>query len=355
MAYSSIIKPSDYFNTKLYTGNGSAGHSITGVGFQPDFVWMKGRNQAFDHCWYDAVRGTTKLIRSNLNNAEVTQSGVTAFGSDGFTLGSSGETNSNNDTYASWNWKANGSGSSNTDGSINTTATSVNTTSGVSISTYSGTGSAATIGHGLGAIPQVMIVKNTYQAEHWIVYHQDSNATPQDYYLRLNDTSTAADFPMWNDTAPTSSVFSVGTSTSVNQGGGTFVAYCFAEKKGFSKFGSYTGNGNTDGTFVYTGFKPAMIIFKIYNGGTGSWVIYDNKRNTFNVVNLALFPDLSNQEETADNGFECEVDMLSNGFKLRGTGNAYWMNQSGWNYLYMAFAESPFVANVDGGLPTTAR
>ena len=234
MAYSSIIKPSDYFNTKLYTGNGSAGHSITGVGFQPDFVWMKGRNQAFDHCWYDAVRGTTKLIRSNLNNAEVTQSGVTAFGSDGFTLGSSGETNSNNDTYASWNWKANGSGSSNTDGSINTTATSVNTTSGVSISTYSGTGSAATIGHGLGAIPQVMIVKNTYQAEHWIVYHQDSNATPQDYYLRLNDTSTAADFPMWNDTAPTSSVFSVGTSTSVNQGGGTFVAYCFAEKKGFS-------------------------------------------------------------------------------------------------------------------------
>ena len=202
MAYSSIIKPSDYFNTKLYTGNGSAGHSITGVGFQPDFVWMKGRNQAFDHCWYDAVRGTTKLIRSNLNNAEVTQSGVTAFGSDGFTLGSSGETNSNNDTYASWNWKANGSGSSNTDGSINTTATSVNTTSGVSISTYSGTGSAATIGHGLGAIPQVMIVKNTYQAEHWIVYHQDSNATPQDYYLRLNDTSTAADFPMWNVPPP---------------------------------------------------------------------------------------------------------------------------------------------------------
>ena len=353
MAYTTINKGTDYFNTKLYTGTGSS-LALTGVGFQPDMVWQKVRSTTSSHRITDAVRGVGQVIYPNDTAQQSAESAVTAFGTDGFTVGTAGGTNTSGATYVGWSWKAGGGqGSSNTDGSINTTYTSVNTTAGISLSTYSGTGSAATIGHGLGTVPQVMIVKNTYQAEHWIVYHHKIATTPQDKYIRLNDTGSRADFPMWNDTAPTSSVFSVGTSTSVNQGGGTFVAYCFAEKKGFSKFGSYTGNGNTDGTFVYTGFKPAMIIFKIYNGGTGSWVIYDNKRNTFNVVNLALFPDLSNQEETADNGFECEVDMLSNGFKLRGTGNAYWMNQSGWNYLYMAFAEEPLVAS--NGTPATAR
>jgi hypothetical protein len=352
MAYISF-QPKDYFNTLLYTGNNTDNRAITGVGFQPDWTWIKLRNTTQQHELFDAVRGANKPISSNATDAQTTATNkLKSFDSDGFTLGTSTSVNKVYN-YASWNWKANGQGSSNTDGSINTTYTSVNTTAGISLSTYSGTGSAATIGHGLGTVPQVMIVKNTYQAEHWIVYHHKIATTPQDKYIRLNDTGSRADFPMWNDTAPTSSVFSVGTSTSVNQAGGTFVAYCFAEKKGFSKFGSYTGNGNTDGTFVYTGFKPAMIIFKIFDGGTGSWVIYDNKRNTFNVVKSALFPDLSNQEETADNGFECEVDMLSNGFKLRGTGNAYWMNQSGWNYLYMAFAEEPLVAS--NGVPAVAR
>jgi hypothetical protein len=354
MSYISF-QPKDYFNTKLYSGTGAI-QTVSGVGFEPSWIWTKSRTNAGNNKVTDQVRGLTKYVRTNGTNAEETHTdSITAVNNDGFVLGadSTNDFNANGQNYVSWNWKANGQGSSNTDGSINTTYTSVNTTSGFSISTYSGTGSAATIGHGLGVVPQVMIVKNTYQAEHWIVYHHKIDTAPQDKYIRLNDTGSRADFPMWNDTAPTASVFSVGTSTSVNQAGGTFVAYCFAEKKGFSKFGSYTGNGNTNGTFVYTGFKPAMIMFKIFNGGTGSWVMYDNKRNTFNVVNSALFPDLTNAEETADNGFECEVDMLSNGFKLRGSGNAYWMNQSGWNYLYMAFAEHPLVAS--NGIPATAR
>ena len=352
MAYISF-QPHDHFNTKLYTGNGSAGNSITGVGFQPDWVWIKNRNNTESHALFDAVRGVTKRIASNASGAEETNANtVTAFGADGFTVGTNAGVNGNGITTVAWNWKAGGGqGSSNTDGSINTTYTSVNTTAGFSISQYTGTGSAATVGHGLGAVPKVMIIKNLGQSVDWTVYHASIGAT-KNLHLNTSDAE-ATSSAFFNDTTPTSSVFSISSANGTNSSGQNLVAYCFAEKKGFSKFSSYTGNGNANGSFVYTGFKPAMIIFKIYNGGTGSWVIYDSKRNTFNVVNSALFPDLNNAEETADNGFECEVDMLSNGFKLRGSGNAYWMNQSGWKYIYMAFAEEPLVSS--NNIPATAR
>ena len=356
MAYTTINKSSDYFNTKIYTGTGSS-NAITGVGFQPDLLWIKSRSNTYSHSWTDAVRGKDNKIASNNTNAAYTDSGqLASFDSDGFTLNTDAGVNNNGSTFVSWNWKANGAGSSNTDGTITSTV-SANTTAGFSISTYSGTGSAATIGHGLGVMPQVIIVKNTYQAEHWIVYHHriddvasgGSNA-PQDKYIRLNDTGSRADFPMWNDTAPTASVFSVGTSTSVNQGGGTFVAYCFAEKPGFSKFGSVKGNGSDDGPFIYTGFKPAFYMHKVYNGGTGQWIMFDNKRNETNVVNKFLKADDNSAEGTS--GTANQVDFLSNGIKIR-ENNGDLNLGTGYNYSYMAFAEEPLVSS--NGVPATAR
>ena len=345
MAYISF-QPNDYFNTVLYTGNGST-NAISGIGFQPDWVWIKQRGGTTAHNLVDAVRGVNKALSSNSTDAEgdYSPNNLNAFGTDGFTLGNGSLVNVSSGTYASWNWKANGQGSANSDGSITTTYTSANTTSGFSISTYSGTGSAATIGHGLGAIPQVMIVKNTYQAEHWIVYHHKSNATPEDYYLRLNDTTASSDFPMWNDTAPTSSVFSVGTSTSVNQAGGTFVAYCFAEKKGFSKFGSYTGNGNADGAFIYTGFKPAFIMIK-RTDSSASWVMFDSKRLGYNVANYQLYAN-----SNTSYGNNVLLDITSQGFKCRA--NHLDVNGSGATYIFMAFAEAPLVSS--NGVPATAR
>ena len=348
MAYTTVNKSSLHFNTKLHTGNG-AEQAITGVGFQPDWTWIKKRNGTAVHYLFDAVRGATYFVNSdqtyaNQDNAQSLKS----FDSDGFTLGTMAGANNNSDTFVSWNWKANGQGSSNTDGSINTTYTSVNTTSGFSISTYSGTGSAATIGHGLGAVPQVMIVKNTYQAENWIVYHHKSNATPEDKYLHLNTVDAVGDSAgMWNDTAPTSSVFSVGTSTSVNQGGGTFVAYCFSEKTGFSKFGSYEGNASTDGSFVYTGFKPAWVMMKgIDSGGSDNWNLCDNKRVGYNAANWRLYPNANAGENSTS-----LVDLLSNGFKLRVSSTD--VNADAKTYIYMAFAEAPLVGS--NNVPANAR
>ena len=350
MAYITF-QPSDHFNTTIYTGNGSAGRALTTGTFQPDWVWFKNRGTTETHLLMDAVRGATKYISSVSTAVEATSSDkISAFTSTGVTLGSSAETNENSQPLVCWSWKANGQGSSNTDGSINTTYTSVNTTSGFSISKYTGAGSTSTVGHGLGVAPKVIMIKGLSNSGAWQFYHEDIGNNKK---LILNSTAAEASSGYMNNTSPTSSVFTVVNDSDVGTSGYTYVAYCFAEKKGFSKMGSYTGNGNTNGSFVYTGFKPAMIIFKIYNGGTGSWVIYDSKRNTFNKVNSALFPDLNNAEETADNGFECEVDMLSNGFKLRGSGNAYWMNQSGWKYIYMAFAEEPLVSS--NNIPATAR
>ena len=340
MAYTTIKKPSDYFNTKLYTGNGST-NAITGVGFQPDFTWNKGRNDAWNHSLVDAVRGVTKVLRTNTTEAEeVRATNLTSFDTDGFTLGSDALVNTNGDTLVSWNWLANGTGVANTDGSISSTV-SANTTSGFSIVTYSGNGSAgATIGHGLGSVPKMIIVKDRDNASAWWVYHASLGATKR---LRLDGTDAEnTNSTLWNDTEPTSSVFSVGTYDQVNGSGINYIAYCFADVQGFSKFGSYTGNGSTDGTFVYTGFKPAFLMVK-NAAATGSWILTDTTRSTFNITSHMLQANASAAETT-----DAYFDILSNGFKVRSTssyvGHAV-------NYIYMAFAEEPLV----GDNPATAR
>jgi hypothetical protein len=345
MAYTTINKSTDYFNTKLYTGNGST-QSITGVGFQPDWTWLKARSETEYNFLYDAVRGATKGLSSDLTIGEDTySSGLTAFASDGFTLGSSNGINRNGTTYASWNWKANGQGSSNTDGSINTTYTSVNTTAGFSISTYTGTGSAATVGHGLGVAPKMIITKNISTTTNWHVYHEAIGATK---YLHLNLTNaegTASS--VWNNTAPTSSVFSIGTGDGTNKSGDTIVAYCFAEKTGYSKFGFYTGNGSTDGAFAYTGFKPAFLLWKNSSAAEGWWIV-DNKRTIINPTNNLLRAD-QNAAELVGNA-NLKLDLLSNGFKLRQTDGA--LNSSGAKFIYMAIGQSLVGSN---NIPATAR
>jgi len=346
MAYTTIKKPSDYFNTKLYTGNGST-QSITGVGFQPDWLWLKSRSQAVNHYVFDAVRGVTKSITTNTTSAESTKdsSWVTSFDSDGFSLGSEANINTSSATYASWNWLAGGTASSNTVGDINSTV-SVNTTSGFSIGTYTGNGTAgATIGHGLASDKVTIIVKRTDTTSNWGVKHYKIPAT-QWLQLDQNDGANTSSL-IWNDTEPTSSVFSVGSYVGTNASGGTYVFYAFAEKKGFSKFGSYTGNGNADGTFVYTGFKPAFVLVKRTDTAGYEWSIWDNKRDPFNLADTTLRPNSSASESTIGSFYQ--IDMLSQGYKFR-TSNGD-VNDSGGTYIYMAFAEEPLV----GDNPATAR
>ena len=347
-----INKPSDYFNTKLYTGNGiGSSRSLTGVGFKPDFVWHKTRSSSGNNQLYDVVRGAGEVIQSDNNSAEVTNLAdgyLSSFDSDGFTMtdGASSDyySNESGKTYATWNWLAdNTSGSSNTDGSITSTV-SANTTSGFSIGTYSGNSTTgATVGHGLGSAPSMVIVKKTNNVGDWYCYHSGIGATA---FIKLNDTGASATNTLWNNTAPTSSVFSMDSNGAVNGSGDSYVFYAFAEKKGFSKFGSYTGNGNADGTFVYTGFKPAWVMFKGSSFSGENWDMYDNKRETFNVMDTTLKAD-SAGAESSNSLFN--VDFLSNGIKLRNGHTG--INQSGSTYIYMAFAEEPLV----GDNPCTAR
>ena len=338
MAYTTINKPSDYFNTKLYTGTGS-NQSLTGVGFQPDLIWWKCRNSAKNHGLTDAVRGNTKIIRSNETNAETTDTTyIQSFDSDGTTIGSNGNINSNGDTFCLWNWKANGAGSANTDGSTASTV-SANTTSGFSIVSYTGTGSQTTVGHGLGVTPKMIIVKRLQNAEDWAVYHASNGAGT---YQSLNTTETKQTNANRFNVAPTSSVFTVNTHESVNFAE-NYIAYCFTDVQGYSKFGSYTGNGNADGPFIYTGFKPAFIITK-GTGNSGGWEMHDNKRSPFNSSKERLFAHSNNEEVTEDP----YVDLLSNGFKIKtGDGNI----NVATTYIFMAFAEEPLV----GDNPATAR
>jgi len=344
MAYTTINKSTDYFNTKLYTGNGGT-QSITGVGFQPDWTWIKGRSNNHHHALFDAVRGVTKRISSSENNYETTEStGLTSFNSDGFTTGAWSASNSNSQTYASWNWKANGAGSANTDGSISSTV-SASATSGFSIVKYSGIATNATVGHGLGVAPKMIIVKDLGASVNWQVYHSSIANTEA---LELNGTGgkfTAAN--RWNSTSATSSVFSIGTSTETNGDGHNIIAYCFAEKTGYSKFGSYVGNGSaTEGTFFYTGFKPAMIIIK--KTDNGQWTIFDNKRNPSNAVRAMLVP---NADATELSQNENNMDFLSNGVKMYNADGVF--NASGGTYIYAAFAEAPLVGT--NNVPCTAR
>ena len=336
MAYTTIKKPSDYFNTKLYTGTG-ASNSITGVGFQPDWVWMKNRSVSGSHQLLDIVRGASKTIYSNRDIAEETLGdGLTSFDSDGFTISSSPEINGSGNNIVSWNWLASNTTASNTDGDITSTV-SANTTSGFSIVKWTGTGSSGTIGHGLGVAPKVVIVKRYSSAADWVYYTTTIDGSMDYLYLNLTNAKVDSGNPV-----PTSSVFQKNDTN-----GETQIAYCFAEKQGFSKFGSYIGNGTSgvdgagDGTFVYTGFKPGMIIIKP-SSAVENWQILDNKRPGFNESdNLA--PN-NNATENTSNDF---VDLVSNGFKLRsGTYSA-----SGVTYIYMAFAEEPLV----GDNPATAR
>jgi len=338
-----INKPNEYFNTKLYTGNGST-QAVTGVGFQPDWVWIKDRSVGYNHALFDSVRGTTKLLQSNTTNAEQTTSGVSSFDSDGFTLGSDIGMNQSSGSFASWNWLAGGTASSNTDGSITSTV-SANTTSGFSIVSFTNSGSGnRTVGHGLNAKPKMIIQHAINDATNWLVYNENLNSSPENYYLYLNTTNAVQNITnIWGAGMTT-------TTFGINAGvGGTtsYINYCFAEKKSFSKFGKYTGNGSADGTFVYTGFKPAFVLYKRIDSAGYDWVIIDTKRDTYNVAQQELYPNGSYAEGTATDN----IDILSNGFKPRRTSAG--INASGGTYIYMAFAENPLVGT--NNIPATAR
>jgi hypothetical protein len=331
----STTQANDYFNTVLYPGTGSS-QSITGVGFQPDFVWIKERNGAADHGLYDAVRGVQKQMESNTITAESTETtGLTAFGTDGFTVGALAQLNTNTDTYVAWCWKANGAGSTNTAGTITSTV-SANTTAGFSVLTYNPGNTSGTIGHGLGVAPQFIIVRSRTNSggDPWGVYHVSLGNTK---YLRLNTTNAEATLStVWNDTSPTDTVVSIGTSDIVSSADTSFIMYCFAPVAGYSAFGKYTGNGSADGPFVFLGFRPRWILFKSTNGTNKSWWIADTARDPYNIVGNLLAPNSSDAEVTG-NPF---VDYISNGFKLRDSwGGA---NTNGETYIYAAFAEFPF-------------
>ena len=337
-----IDKPSDYFNTKLYTGTGSS-LANTGVGFQPDLTWIKGRSGATEHVLTDSVRGVTKELSSNDAGVEETVAqGLTAFGSDGFTVGTDGSYNTSSATYAAWNFKANGAGSANTDGSQSATV-SVNTTAGFSIVKFVNvtTATTNTFGHGLSVAPKVIIMRSLDSAYNWDVYHHKIAISKR---LILNSTSAESSSTYMNSTSPTNQVFTVKSDEFANND--DCIAYCFADVQGYSKVGgSYTGNGNADGTFVYTGQKSAFIMLK-NTTRAASWLMFDNKRLGYNVDNNEVVANTSAAEETYD-----QLDFLSNGFKMRTNGTS--INLNGDTYIYMCFASNPFTTST--GVPATAR
>tara|TARA_R110002020_G_scaffold101372_1_gene238887 strand:+ start:1388 stop:2431 length:1044 start_codon:yes stop_codon:yes gene_type:complete len=347
MAYTTIDKPTDYFNTVLYSGTGSE-LAITGVGHQPDWVWIKERNGATNQMLTDSVRGATKTLHSQNNDQESTDAqALKSFNSDGFTVGTDGDVNTGSDTYVSWNWKAGTSFtndvSSTSIGDIDSSG-SVSQTSGFSICSYAGSGSSGdTIKHGLSTAPKIIIIKKRSAGDNWTMLNTNIDLNT---HLHLNTTQAAVSDPMFTNTAPTTSVFTVDSDGQVNESGHTFIAYCFSEVKGYSKFGSYTGNGNADGPFVYMGFKPAMIIYKRTSDGTNNWSIFDNKRDPFNEIDAQLNPNISDAEGTSSRG-----DFVSNGWKVSTSSGS--VNNSGTTYIFMAFAENPFVTST--GVPTTAR
>ena len=350
MAYTTIKKSSDYFNTKLYTGNATDNRAITGVGFQPGLVWIKTRGSVKNHAIFDIIRdGHTYYIQSNTNAAEAADAtSLKSMDSDGFTVGvgSTGAvTNQSGIEMASWNWKANGAGVSNTDGSITSTV-SVNTTSGFSIVKYTGTGAGATVGHGLGVKPDMIFSKPYSTAGDWNVYN-DSFAAQQ--RIKLNSTAGVSTNSGIFSSLPTSTLVSIGTSGDINANGTSHLFYCFNSVQGYSKFGSYTGNGSTDGTFVYLGFKPAWVMIKNISV-SNDWFMIDNSRDTLAPNNpvgrKSLFANTSGAEVTRTTK---DMDFLSNGIKLRTADGT--QNNAGENYIYMAFAEEPLV----GDNPATAR
>ena len=354
MAYTTVDDGSAHFTTTLYTGNASTNaitNSANAGDFQPDWVWLKSRNSGTHHRLYDSSRGALKNILSSAANTEATTANsLTSFDSNGFTLGSDDNSNQNTKTFVAWQWKANGgTTSSNGDGNITSTV-QANTTAGFSIVLFTGNATAGqTVGHGLGVKPEIIFAKNRSNGNNWNVYAEPVDNTGNNY-LSLNGTvGKESDFNMWNDTAPTSSVITLGDRNETNGSSHNMVFYCFHSVKGYSKIGSYTGNGNADGTFVYTGFKPAWIMLK-RTDSSNNWNIFDSKRDVDNQVGNVLYANLTSAEE-ADASHSSANDFLSNGFKLKETGNA--VNGSGATYIYMAFAEHPFVSSE--GVPVTAR
>jgi len=337
---STIVKGNTVMDATLYTGTGSSQTIVNAGGFRPDFVWMKTRNVSANSNLVDSVRGTDKLLQSNTTGAEATNNtALSSFNSNGFTVVSDFGSNFSGNTYVAWQWQAGSSTVTNTSGSISSQVRA-NTTAGFSIVTYSANAVNATVGHGLGVAPRMVIVKaRNDSGRNWATWH---TSIPNTQYLNLNTTAAVAtDTTFWNSTSPTSTVFSIGTNVDTNRSGNTYVAYCWAEIAGFSRFGSYTGNGSADGPFVFTGFRPEFIMIKNSGGGATSslqgWIMMDTSRSPFNQTADALFANNSN---ASNSGTSYAIDILSNGFKTRGTDGA--VNESSATYVYMAFAENPF-------------
>ena len=353
MAYTNIDDPSAYFQIK--TGVGASqpqSHTFDGNSdLQPDFVWWKRRDSSGNHWLHDTSRGINKYLLANGTNTEGTDANqITSLNTNGFSTGSSWF-DLGSQTWVAWAWKANGgTTSSNSDGDLTSTV-QFNSTAGFSIVTYTGKDpiEPLQVGHGMGEAPDVIIIKNRSSARLWAVYHKDLTSPAANRYLILN-TSTygeLANSTLWGNVAPSSTIINTGENAGVNQPNENLVAYCWKERQGFSKFGKYVGNGNANGPFVYTGFKPALVINRRIDAG-GPWTIFDNARCPNNVNNAKLYPNATDAEVTTTGD---PIDFLSNGYKLRGSGSD--CNVSGGSYIYMAFAENPFVTST--GIPTTAR
>jgi hypothetical protein len=343
MAYTTIDDPTKYFQVKKYTGNGTAigsgGLAVTldsDTNLQPDLVWSKNKDDATGHRWTDSARGVTKQFFCNNENGEATDSeGLTAFNSDGFTVGNDDGWNTSGEDVRAWCWKE-------------------DATAGFDMVTYTGNGSARTISHSLSAIPNWMVVKcRSEDSKPWAIYHSKNTSAPATDFLSLNNTNATADTSAyWNDTTPTSSVFTVGTTNDVNKDSQTYIAYLWRQKQGFSKFGKYIGNNNADGPFVYCGFKPAFVLLK-NTGASQNWFIYDNKDFGINTVvdatnNRPLF---ANEPDTSASAGMYKFLFLSNGFKVIESGAQ--TNGSGNTFIYMAFAEAPFTNS--NGVPSNAE
>ena len=356
MAYTTIDDPSAHFQTKIYTGNGSS-QSLTFDGnsdMQPDWLWTKSRGDNSDPIIRDTSRGISERLLVHASDAAGGATGTTAFNSDGFSLDSTGTVNANSQTFVAWGWKANG-GTSNASaaesGSNVAYNFQVNTTSKFMINIYTGIGSNSTLNLGNQFTPAWMIFKNRSQADDWVVYHHKNTSNPHTDHLHLNNTNaTSDDEQMFEDVVFAADEINLGTNHEVNADGENYVAYAFASVQGFSKFGSFIGNGSSDGAFVYTGFKPAWILWK-GSDLAENWIMYDTKRDPTNLAFHRLDAERTNAESTNTGSTNPILDILSNGFKMRGSGDVN--NGDGHPYIYAAFAEHPFVSSK--GVPVTAR
>jgi len=329
-----ITKPNLHFDATLYTGSSSAQSITNAGGFQPDFVWGKNRTAINSHRLTDSVRGVGKVMFSDGTSANTTGDGqLSSFNSNGwtFTSGAGAGLNETGNNYVAWNWKAGGTAVTNTSGTISSQV-SANPTAGFSVVTYTNTGSAGTVGHGLGIAPQMIIAKSSASVENWQVYHVSVGNT-YNIYLNTTAAKVGPSNTYWNSTSPTSTVFSVNSWANAD----AHVAYCFAPVAGYSAFGSYVGNSSADGPFLYTGFRPRWIMLKVASGQTGDWLILDTSRDTYNVASNLLY---ANSTAAQDSPGGYTVDIVSNGFKLRHS--SFGFNNTSGTYIYAAFAEAPF-------------